>query len=161
MDSALNNLQRLMCHKIWTTNQYLKKKNSSPVGWGCRIHCRGLRPLPLNKCPEYDIKPFDGEAPVMLELWWMWSTLSLPSLLGLLLLGVVAHDRILSMGQWLMLNWVVRNRTIWSLTVCKHDKSLIEFLVIASSTWNHVTVCKMSISLFKKVSKIFTNHRSR
>ena len=41
----------------------------------------------------------DGEAPVMLELWGMWSTLSLSSLPGPLWLGVVAPGRVLSMGQ--------------------------------------------------------------
>ena len=40
-----------------------------------------------------------GEAPVMLEIWGMWGTSLLPSLLGPLWLGVVAPDRVLSMGQ--------------------------------------------------------------
>ena len=35
----------------------------------------------------------------MLELWGMRSTLSLPWLPGLLWYGVVAYDRVLSMGQ--------------------------------------------------------------
>ena len=35
----------------------------------------------------------------MLELWGMQSTLSLPSLPGPLWSGVVAPDRVLSMGQ--------------------------------------------------------------
>ena len=47
----------------------------SPVGWGCRIHW-------LDLCPRYDTKQSDGEAPVMLELWGMWRTPSLPSLQG-------------------------------------------------------------------------------
>ena len=55
-----------------------------PVGWGRRIHrlllCRGIRP-PLNECPRYDTKQSDDEVPVMLELWGMQSTLSLPSIL--------------------------------------------------------------------------------
>ena len=37
---------------------------------------------PANKCLGYDIKQSDGEVPVMLELWGMWSTPSLPSLPG-------------------------------------------------------------------------------
>ena len=37
--------------------------------------CRGIPP-PLNECSGY-IKQFDGEAPVMLELWIMQSTPSL------------------------------------------------------------------------------------
>ena len=52
-----------------------------PVSWGCRIHqlllCRGVRP-PSNKCPGYDTKQSDDEVPVMLRLWGMWSTPSLP-----------------------------------------------------------------------------------
>ena len=35
-----------------------------------------------NECPRYDIKQFDGEAPVMLELWGMQIILLLPSLSG-------------------------------------------------------------------------------
>ena len=72
-----------------------------PVSWGCRIHwlllCRGVRPL-SNKFPGYGTKQSDGEVPVMLELWVMWSTPSLPSLPGPLRLGMIAPDRTLSMG---------------------------------------------------------------
>ena len=53
----------------------------------------------LNECLGYDTKQSDGEIPVMLELWGKWSTTSLPSLPGPLWPGVVAHDRVLSMGQ--------------------------------------------------------------
>ena len=59
----------------------------------------------------YDTKQSDGEVPVMLELWVMQSTPSLPSLPGPLWSGVVAPDRVLSMGQievW-HLNWVQTN----------------------------------------------------
>ena len=38
---------------------------------------------PSKVCPENDTKQSDGEVPVMLELWGMWSTSSLPSLVGL------------------------------------------------------------------------------
>ena len=47
----------------------------------------------------YDTKESDGEVPAMLELWEMRSTLSLPSLPGLLWTGVVASDRVLSIDQ--------------------------------------------------------------
>ena len=71
-----------------------------PVGWGCRIHqlllCRGVRPH-LNECPGYVTKQSDGEVPAMLEFWGMQSTPSLPLLPGLLLPGLVAPDRALSM----------------------------------------------------------------
>ena len=43
-------------------------------------------------CPGYDTKLSDGEAPVIQELWGMWSTLLLPSLPGPLWPGVVASD---------------------------------------------------------------------
>ena len=74
-----------------------------PVGWGWRIHwlhlCRGVRPPPTpNECPRYDTKQSDGEVPVMLGLWVIRSTLSLPLLPGLLWSGVVAPDMALSMG---------------------------------------------------------------
>ena len=51
-----------------------------------------------DECPGYDIKQSNGEAPA-LEIWGMWSTPSLPLLPGPLWLGVIAPDRILSMGQ--------------------------------------------------------------
>ena len=71
-----------------------------PVGWDCRIQwlhlSRGVRPT--NECPRYDTKQSDGEVPVMLGLWGMWSTPSLLLLPGRLWPGVVAPDRALSMG---------------------------------------------------------------
>ena len=74
------------------------------LSWlGYRIHqlhlCRVWLPTHPNKCPGYDTKQSDGEAPVMLELRRMWSTPSLPSLSGPLWPGVVAPNRVLSMGQ--------------------------------------------------------------
>ena len=63
-------------------------------------------------------KQSDAEVPGILKLWGMWSTPSLPSLPGPLWPGMVASDRVLSMGQIelnrvLMLNWIVWNRTVW------------------------------------------------
>ena len=52
-----------------------------------------------NKCPRYNTKSSNGEAPVMLELWVMWSTPSLPSLPGPLWLGVVTLGKVLSVDQ--------------------------------------------------------------
>ena len=43
-----------------------------------------------NECPGYDTKQSDGEVPVILELWGMQNTPSLPSLSGPLWPGVVA-----------------------------------------------------------------------
>ena len=73
MDLVLNNLQRLICHKTQTTNQ-----------------------PSLYKCPGYDTKQSDGVFPVLLELWGMQSTPSLPLLPSPL--RVVAPDRGLSIG---------------------------------------------------------------
>ena len=44
------------------------------------------------------LKQSDGEVPVMLEIWGMCSTLLLLLLPGPLWTGVVAPDRVLSMG---------------------------------------------------------------
>ena len=43
-----------------------------------------------NECPGYDTKQSDGGAPVMLELWGMWSTPLLSSLPGPLWHRIVA-----------------------------------------------------------------------
>ena len=51
-----------------------------------------------NKYPGYDTKQSDGKVPAVLELWGMRSTPSLPSLPGPFWPGVVAPDRVLSMG---------------------------------------------------------------
>ena len=48
---------------------------------------------------SYAIKQSDGEASVTLELWGIQSTPSLTLLPGLLWPGLVAPDRVLSMGQ--------------------------------------------------------------
>ena len=78
--------RKLLINKVRendNTTQVYGISRMGPDGWGCRIHrlllCRGVRPPP-NKCPGYDTKQSDGEAPVMLELWGMRSTSSLPSL---------------------------------------------------------------------------------
>ena len=51
-----------------------------------------------NECLGYDAKQFDGEVPVILGLWGMWSTPSLPLLPSPLWPRMVASDRALSMG---------------------------------------------------------------
>ena len=82
---------------------FLITKLSSPVGWGCRIHRlllrSGVRRPSPNECPAYDSRNFYGNSPVMLKLWGIRSTPSLPSLPGPLWPGVLAPDRVLSMGQ--------------------------------------------------------------
>ena len=71
-----------------------------------------------NECPGYGTKQTDGEFPVMLELWGMWSTHSFPLLPGSLRPRLVVPDRVLSMDQIelncvLMLNWIIWNRTVY------------------------------------------------
>ena len=74
--------------------QYPEKSKACLVGWDYRIHRLHL----CNECFGYDTKQSDGEVPVMLGLWGIWSTPSLPLLPGPLWPGVVAPDRALSMG---------------------------------------------------------------
>ena len=52
-----------------------------------------------NNYPRYDIKPSDSEALVMLELWGMWITPSLPLLPNPLWPGEVAPEKVLSIDQ--------------------------------------------------------------
>ena len=54
---------------------------------------------PPYECPRCNIKQSNGEVPVMLKLWGMQNTPLWPSLLGPLRPGIVATDRVLSMGQ--------------------------------------------------------------
>ena len=108
-------------HRINVVQDYykhLKHLFDCPVGWGCRIHrqhlCRGIRPQPTG----YDTKQSDSGVPIILELWGMRSTPSLPLLPGSLWLGVVAPDKRLIYGLnrtniILMLNWIVWIRTVW------------------------------------------------
>ena len=63
------------------------------------IYCISAEAYELsNECPDYGVKPSDSETPA-LEIWGIRSTPSLPLLPGPLWLGVVASDRVLSMGQ--------------------------------------------------------------
>ena len=72
------------------------------VSWGYRIYrqhlCSELRYLP-QQCPRYDIEKYDGKAPIMLEVWGMWSSSLLALLPVSFWLRVEAPDRVLSMGQ--------------------------------------------------------------
>ena len=51
------------------------------------------------ECPENDIKQSDGVVTLMLELWDMRSTHSLPSVPGSFWPGVEVSDKILSMVE--------------------------------------------------------------
>ena len=59
---------------------------------------RSKTPPPLNKCPGYDTRPSDSEA-LVLKLWRMWSTSSLPLLPDRLWLKVIVPVSVLSIGQ--------------------------------------------------------------
>ena len=91
----------------------------------CLVNCFfAKRYPPPNECPAYDTKQSDGELWVMLELWGMQSTPLLLSLPGPFWPGVVAPDRVLSMGQIelnsvLMLRWIVLNRTVFDIYVAQ------------------------------------------
>ena len=96
-----------------------------PVSWVCRVH--RLQDHPTNECPVYDTKQSDSEVPVMLELCWIQSTPSLPSISGPLWPGVVAPDKVLSMGQIelncvLMLHWIAWNRTVLTFKLHTYTK---------------------------------------
>ena len=116
--SFQKNLDRKFCSLSTTIIKifllFLYNFLSCPVGWGWRIHrlllCRGVR-LP-QWVSWYDTKQSDGKVPVFQELWGMQSTSSFPSLPGPLWPGVIAPERVLSMGQRelncvLMQNWIV------------------------------------------------------
>ena len=81
---------------------------------------------PPRRVRRCDVKQYNDEAPVMLEFWGMQSTPSLLPLPGPLWPRMVLPERVESMGQkglltfelwannWLMLKWMVWNRTICS-----------------------------------------------
>ena len=113
---------------VWNRTVFTFKSELWPVGWGYRIHwlflCRGVRPHQWIS---------DGEVPVMLERWEIWSTSSLQSLPGLLWSEVVTPIGSylwvkenclkfkqcsltfrLSVNKRLIVNWMVWNRTVCS-----------------------------------------------
>ena len=78
----------------------------------------GVRRHPNSECLGYDIKQSDSELPVMLELWGMQST-PLPSLPGPLLVWVVIPDRVLSMGQIELFDYLTECKQmtdVWLIT---------------------------------------------
>ena len=123
-----------------------------------------VRPRPRNVCPWYDIKQSDSEVPVMLELWGMWSTPSLPSLPGPLWPGVVTPGRVLSIEisknrnklctyaklnglKWnclRILNWIVWNKTILHSNERKQKTILRLNWIILNRT---VYMCKNRLSI--------------
>ena len=78
-------------------------------------------------CPVYDTKLSNGKVQLMLELWGMQSTPSLPLLPDPLWLRVVAPYKALSMAQIelncaLMLKWITWNKTVLTFKLCTHAK---------------------------------------
>ena len=46
-----------------------------------------------------------------------------------------------------MLNWIIRNRTVWLFNCIKaNDWCLVELLLINNNTWNHLTGCKRMLN---------------
>ena len=79
------------------------------------------------ECPGYDTKQSKGKAPVMLELWGMFSTPSLRSLPRPLWPRVIAADRAIFMGKIeinsaLVLKWIAWNWTISTYKPRTHAK---------------------------------------
>ena len=75
----------------------------------------------------FDTKQSDGEVPVMIELWGLWSIPSLPLLPGPFWSGEIALDRVLSISQIelncvLTLNWIPWSRTVLTLNLRTYVK---------------------------------------
>ena len=97
MALALNYTRRLRYHYSKRPNQiYLYPPIYIYIYTDC-ISVEG-QDFP-ERFPGYDTKLSDGEASVMLELWRMRSTPSLPSLQGPLWPGGVTFDSVLSVGK--------------------------------------------------------------
>ena len=125
---------------------YVIRPNQTwPNSWSCRIHWlhRCSRVKPFNACPGYDTKKSDGEFPIMLELWGMWGTTSLPSFSGRLWPGVVAPDRDLSMGligpiSVLMRNWIVWNKIVWYFVLHLNCVLILNWIVWTGTIFDWV-----------------------
>ena len=109
-------------HTVTWYQVFLSNTNNlftCPVGWGCTIHglhlCREVKPSTMSVLDMTLNFLMEPHVPLMLELWEIQSTTSLPTLPGPLWLGVLAPDRVLSMGQIELnctLNWIAWNRTV-------------------------------------------------
>ena len=104
-------------YQVALTGQFLNSVTIHPYHPSCPSLQRGKS----FECPVYDTKQSDGEAPLMLKLWRMWSTPLLPLLPGPLCPGVIALDRVLSMGQ-IELNCMIWNRTVFTFKLCTYAK---------------------------------------
>ena len=123
------------------------------VAWGCRIDkpnlWKGTTSSLTNVCPRSHTEQSDSEVPIMLERWGTQSTPSLESRQVTLWPGVVAPDRVLSMGQKelncvLMLNWIARKRTVLKFKLHTYAK-----LICLKLKWFwHSIVRKQKIYLY-------------
>ena len=111
------------CYWIYFCFESTASESPCPVDCSCRIYrlhlCRGVR-LPPNDVLGYEIKSSDGEA---LGICGMWSTPSLPLLLGPLWPGEVTPNRFLSMDQ---IN-----------KLCVKKMIDIKLWLLYSNTWKH------------------------
>ena len=123
-----------MCNYIYTEDLLeLTAQSAGAVEYTNCITAEGVRPPPI-EYPGYDNKQSDGEAPVMLELWGIQSTPSLTLLLSPFWPGVLAPDRVLSMGQIELFdyfNYVRTNDEIellvkWSNSYISVSKQMID-----------------------------------
>ena len=138
-------------------------KSFCPVGSVYRIHwlflCRGVR-IP-ERVSWYDAKQSDGEVSVMVELWRMQTTPSLPSLPGPFWPQVVVPDKVLSISQielscLLLLNWIVWNRELFlTFKLCTYAKlNCLKghcFFMLNRIVWNR-TVLTFKLCTFTKVN---------
>ena len=107
---------------------WLKVKNT-PTG----SHRRS-KTHPTKECTKYDIKPFHGETSVY-ELWWMWSTSSLPLNLDSLWPGMVV---------------LVRFPSVEQLETLNHFLNLKPFNCVQpinNNTWDQLTMFKQMIAV--------------
>ena len=118
-----NNLHPIIWYQI------IPLQSDYAISWVCRIHRLHLIYWvgTTKEYPGYDTKQFHGKAPVILELWGMQTTPTLPSLPRPLWPGVKAPDRVQSMGLKeincvLMLNWIVWNKTVLTLKLRTYAK---------------------------------------
>ena len=122
-----------------------------PVGWGCRIHqlqlCRAVRPSPPNKCPGYDTKKSVDVVPVMLKLWGMQSTPSLPSLPGSLWQFLVAMTCLwvshCKLSKFLCVKsgkpWLINQATVKKILVYRTNEQLwiMRHVTVVGITFRH------------------------
>ena len=101
MQTVLSMIRTRITDSISKEDQSYSKQKCYPVGsMGAGVPTPTLQrgKTPPYEYPGYDTKQSDGEVPLMLELWGMWSTPSLPLPPSPLWPEMEAPDRALSMG---------------------------------------------------------------